>query len=228
MRLCLLVLSLVCAAGAGAQPTSRADSSQFYVSPVLGLAYSSSSGGAFLVGAIAGRQLGPRADAGVGVFGGDLTYSDFTPFLMVQPQVGVRVPLGDALRGRAQLAVSALAADLDTAADPEGFGLRVLGSQAEATASYEIPLVGTLRLAPTAGGYGAVCTTVDVAERPGDSCAEAGVLAGAEVLFEVFGVDAVVPLVVPIRVVGNTDAADLNGVFNLARRAVPGGVRLRF
>ena len=225
MRLCLLALVLALAAGASAQ-TARPGTYQYYATPVVGLAYD--DGLAFLAGGVVGRRVGAQGDVGLGVYGGDLAYDDFGPFVMAQPVLGATVPLGDRVRGRAQISGLALAADRDTALDPEGFGLRVLGAQTEATLSREFPVVGTLRLAPTAGGYGAVCTTQNVVELDGESCAEAGVLVGAQVLVEVFGVDAVVPLVVPIRVVGDTDAADLNGAFNLARRAISGGVQIWF
>lgn len=225
MRSCLLAALLAFTAGATAQ-TARPGSYRYFATPVVGLAYS--DGLAFLAGGVVGRRVGSQGDVGLGVYGGDLAYDDSAPFVMVQPQVGVTVPFGNRVRGRAQVSGLALAADRDTAFDPDGFGLRVLGAQTEATLSREFPVVGTLRLAPTAGGYGAVCTTQNVVEQAGESCAEAGVLVGAQVLVEVFGVDAVIPLVVPIRVVGDTDAADLNGAFNLARRAISGGVQIWF
>ncbi len=229
MRSCLLALVVGLAAGlapdASAQ-TSRPDSFRYYATPVVGFAYN--DGLAFLAGGVVGRRVGARGDVGIGLYGGDLAYDDFAPFAMLQPVAGVTVPLGDRVRGRAQVSGLALAADRDTARDPEGFGLRVLGAQTEATLSREFPVVGTLRLAPTGGGYAAVCTTQNTVERAGETCAEAGVLVGAQVLVEVFGVDAVLPLVVPVRLAGDTDAADLDGAFNLARRAITGGIQIWF
>ena len=233
MRLLLLALAFGLAAGASAQPQDGARSSSaagppsFYVAPAVGIGLSS-DGGAFLVGAAVGRQLTARTDVGVGLYGGDLALDGAAPFVMVQPRVGVAVPLAENLRGHVQLAGSLLAADRDAAFDPEPFGLRVLAAQTEATLSRELPLGGSFRIAPTAGAYAAVCTTFNIPDRPGTSCAEGGVLVGAQVLFRVLGVDAVVPLVFPVRVVGDTDQASLNGAFNLTRRAIPGGVRVRF
>ncbi len=239
MRVFLLALALSVAAGASAQSQggtrpsgdvqspAGAYSPGFYVAPVVGIGLSS-GGSAFLVGAAVGRQLSARTDVGVGLYGGDLRLPGSAPFAMVQPRVGLAVPLGEDLRGHAQLAGSVLAADLDTAFDPEPFGLRVLGAQAEATLSREVPIGGSFRIAPTAGAYAAVCATFDIPDRPGASCAEGGALVGAQVLFRVFGVEAMVPLVFPVRVVGDTDQASLNGAFNLTRRAIPGGVRVLF
>ena len=229
MRSCLLALVVGLGAGLAADAsaqTSRQDSLQYYATPVVGFAYN--NGPAFLAGGVVGRRVAVRGDVGIGLYGGDLAYNEFAPFVMVQPVAGVTVPLGDRVLGRVQASGLALAADRDRAFDPEGFGLRVLGVQTEATLSREFPVVGTLRLAPTGGGYAAACTTRNIVERAGESCAEAGVLVGAQVLVEVFGVDAVLPLVVPVRLVGDTDAADLDGAFNLARRAITGGVQIWF
>ena len=239
-RLCLLALALAWGASTSAQPltarpgatiddpygSQRVEPFRYFATPVVALAYS--DGFAGLAGGIVGRRVGDRGDVGLGLYVGDLAYSDLDPFVMVQPVAGVTVPLDDRVRGRVQVSGVALAADRETAFDPEGFGMRVYAAQAEATASYEVPVVGTLRIAPTAGPYGTVCTTVNVIDRADESCAEAGVLVGAQVIFEVGGVDAVVPLVAPIPLVGDADQADLDGAFNLARRAITGGLQIRF
>ncbi len=226
MRACVLAVLLGVSLVSAAAQTARPDSFRYYATPVVAPGYN--DGFALLAGVVVGTRVVDYGDVGVGVYVGDLAYSDVAPFVMAQPLAGMTVPIGSRSRARAQVSGLVLAADRDTPADPEGFGVRVLGAQTEATLSHTVPVAGSLSLVPTAGGYAAACTTRNVIEQPGESCAEAGVLVGAHVLFKVFGVDAVLPLVVPIRVVGDTDAANLNGAFGLARRAISGGLQLWF
>ena len=208
MRLALLALACV-ALPAVAQPVLP-DSAGSYVTPVFGLSYSTSAGGAYVVGANVGRRVSPSVDVGLGIYAADLTRAGTAPSLTVRPQIGYNRALGGGVVGDVRVSASALAADLNGVGGADGFGLRVLGTTPEATLSRSFPIVGSLRIAPTVGGYAAACATFDVVSRPGAQCAEAGALAGADLRFRVFGLDVSLPIVVPIRLVGNTREASLS------------------
>lgn len=223
-----LLVALAIAAPALAQPVLD-DSSTVYLSPVLGVAHQGSMGTAFVLGGDIGWRLGRHSDVGVRVLTGDLSFQDGNGgFLTVGPTAGIsgRTPSGFELDAR--VIGTATFADLGRASDLDGFGLQVLRGTAQVTASRAIPIVGSLRLAPTLGLYGTACSTVGYDRTgPDGRCAEAGVLGGVDLRFRVLGADVSMPIIARLASVGNDFDGRL-GVFDLPQAPIQSGIRIRF
>ncbi|WP_420457469.1 hypothetical protein [Rubrivirga sp.] len=227
MRTFALALAALLAPSVLAQPVLT-DSSDTYVSPLFGIGSSGGGRTAFLVGADVGRRVAPSVDLGARVIGGDLTYGDGGAFLTVGPTLGTTRRLGAGVELDARLLGTATFADLGPRVGDDGFGLRRIQGTGQVSLSRPLRVVGSLRLAPTVGAYGTACRVIGY-EVTGAAlrCAEAGALAGVDVRFRLFGADVSLPVVAPIRLVGN-DAAGRLGLFDVSQVPITGGLRVRF
>ena len=198
------------------------------MSPLLGIGYASSRGTSFVVGLDAGRRVGVGLDVGFRAVAGDVTFGDAGVYVAAGPSVGLTRRFRGGVEADARLLGLASFADVGGAGSAGGFGLRTVHGTAQATLSRPFRLVGSLRLVPTAGAYGTVCATRGLdAGRPGAECAEAGALVGADLRFRLLGADVSLPIVVPVPVVGNTEAGQV-GAFNVVSAPITGGLRVRF
>ena len=221
-RLLLLPAILLLALPASAQPV-LSDSTTRYVTPALFLGGSAGQGTLWAAGLGAGQRLASGVDVGVYALAGDLQFGEGGAFLSLGPTVGRSGRLGPFETDVRAGAVATLA---DLGGVDGGFALRTLALEGQATVGREVALGGSFRLVPTVGAYATLCTAPGLDPRPGTGCAEAGLLAGADLRFRVWGLDVSVPVLVRAPVLGNDDAgriAPFTGV-----PPVSTGLRIRF
>ena len=221
MRLAAFALALL-ALPAAAQP-ALPDSATRYLSPIFGMGGSNGID-ALVVGVEAGQRISPTLDVGLLVVGGDNRYGPGGRFLTLGPTAGYTRALGAGVEFDARAQTSVTFSDVRA---NDLFGVRSVGAVTQATLSRPLRLVGSLRVAPTVGGYLSACQTVGVEVRPGVGCAEAGVLVGADLRFRLFGADVSVPVVAAVPLAGNDAALDF-GTFGVRRAPVTAGIRIKF
>ena len=222
--LALVASALLLAPSLLAQPVLT-DSSTVYVSPRVGVGSVGSLGTAYTVGADLGARIGRDTDLGLRVSAGDLSFGEAGAFLTVGPTAGYTRGLGAGLELDARVLGAVTFADLGAGLGRDGFALQAARGTAQLTLSKPFRLVGSLELAPTVGAYGTACAYDSVS--PTGGCAEAGALAGADLRFRLFGADVSMPLVFPIRLLGEHPASRL-GVFHESSIPSVGGIRGRF
>ena len=163
--------------------------------------------GAFGVEAASGVRVGLRSSA--------LSNGAHT-LLGLGPEVGYRRALGGgfALHAQGQAAASvAVGQSLGADWARTSFGARTLSAGGALAVEREVPLVGSLRLAPSAGLYGTLgrrsaIPTLGLGESTRGS---AGLLLGTDLRFRAFGRDVSVPMTLPLRLLGAGPTVDAFG-----------------
>lgn len=171
----------------------------------LGGAWSSSAGAlTHLRGAV-----GAEFPSGVRVGGaGSVTTTGAQTTVAVGPEVGYDRALGRGfvLRSRGVAGV-AVTSGTNTVRNTS-YGSRSAGLGAALSVEREIPVVGSVRLAPRVGAYGTVARRSAVPEFDVDArtIGSAGLLLGTDIRFRALGRDWSIPLGVPVEVLGNAGA----------------------
>lgn len=149
----------------------------------------------------------------VGGFASATTIGARSTTLAVGPELGYRLGLGSGVTLDAR-AAAGVAVSAGETFRGETYGARRLSVGTSVRLEREVPVVGSLRLAPHVGAYGVLGrrSAVDAYDAPAETLGSAGLLLGADVRFRLLGRDVSVPLTVPLSLVGRGAPWDVTGM----------------